>query len=155
MSHKTIELPMFFVAGISVRTINQDGHADKDIGGLWQKFTQEKLADKLEDKEGEELYCVYTNYEGDHTGYYTAILGCKVTSIEYLPDGFVGKAIAAGKYNVYTPEGKFPANIAATWRHIWATAEDRIYTADFDVYDVAGKNFEDIQSKVYVAVDQA
>jgi hypothetical protein len=74
MSHKTIELPMFFVAGISVRTINQDGHADKDIGGLWQKFTQEKLADKLEDKEGEELYCVYTNYEGDHTGYYTAIL---------------------------------------------------------------------------------
>jgi predicted transcriptional regulator YdeE len=153
MDYKTVELPMFFVAGISVRTINKDGHADKDIGGLWQKFTQENLAEKLEDKEGSELYCVYTDYEGDHTNYYTAILGCKVSSIEYLPEGFTGKAIPASSYQIYTPEGKFPANIAATWQHIWATAEGRLYTADFDVYDVAGKSFEDIQSKVYVAVD--
>lgn len=153
MNFETVELPMFFVAGISVRTINKEGHADKDIGGLWQRFTQENLADKLEDKEGSELYCVYTDYESGHTDYYTAILGCKVSSIAYLPEGFTGKAIPASKYHVYTPEGKFPANIAATWQHIWATAEERIYTADFDKYDVAGKSFEDIESKVYVAVD--
>ena len=152
MDYKTVELPMFFVAGISLRTINVDGHAEIDIGGLWQKFMQENLAKKLEGKEGSELYCVYTDYDGDHTNYYTAILGYKVSSIEYLPEGFTGKAIPASTYHVYTPEGKFPANIAAIWQHIWATAEGRLYTADFDIYDVAGKSFDDIQSNVYVAV---
>jgi predicted transcriptional regulator YdeE len=31
--------------------------------------------------------------ESDHNDFYTAILGCKTTSIEYLPEGFTGKAI--------------------------------------------------------------
>jgi len=153
MSVETVEFPMFFVAGLSVRTINKNGKASADIGNLWQRFTRENLTEKLEDREGNELYCVYTDYESDHTDYYTAILGCKVTSIEYLPEGFTGKAIPAGKYNVYTPQGKFPENIAVTWQHIWDTAQGRIYTADFDVYDVAGKSFEEIEPKVYVAID--
>jgi len=153
MNHETENLPMFFVAGISVRTINKDGQADKDIGSLWQTFTQGNMADKLEDKEGNEIYCVYTDYESDYNDYYTAILGCKVSSIEYLPEGFTGKAIPAGKYKVFTPQGKFPASIAETWQHIWQADINRTYTADFDVYDTAGKNFEDIESKVYVAAD--
>lgn len=152
MTIETQELPMFFIAGIAIRTINKEGHADKDIGGLWQRFTSENLAEKLAEKEGSELYCVYTEYAGDHTDYYTAILGCKVASIAYLPDGFTGKAIPAGKYKVYTPEGDFPASVAATWQHIWNTAQARLYTADFDVYDVGGKDFNQIGAKVYVAV---
>src|SRR4051812_3983862 len=112
-------LPMFFVAGLSVRTINKDGQASNDIGGLWQTFTKGNMADKLGYKEGNEIYCVYTDYESDHTGFYTAILGCKVSAIEHLPEGFAAKAIPAGKYIVFTPRGKFPASITATWRYIW------------------------------------
>jgi predicted transcriptional regulator YdeE len=153
MNHEIENLPMFFVAGLSVRTINKDGQASNDIGGLWQTFTQGNMADKLEDKEGNEIYCVYTDYKSDHTDYYTAILGCKVSSIEYLPEGFTGKAVPADKYMVFTPQGKFPANIAATWQHIWQADINRKYTADFDVYDTVGKSFEDIESKVYVAID--
>jgi hypothetical protein len=41
--------------------------------------------------------------EDCHNDFYTAILGCKTTSIEYLPEGFTGKAIPAGKYAVFTP----------------------------------------------------
>lgn len=153
MNYETTNLPMFYVAGISIRTINKDGQAGQDIGALWQQFTQGSFADKLEDKEGSELYCVYTDYESDHNDYYTAILGCKVTSIEYLPEGFVGKAIPAAKYAVFTPAGKFPANIGETWQYIWQSDLQRTYTVDFDVYDTADKAFEDIEAKVYVAVD--
>ncbi|MCQ6957393.1 GyrI-like domain-containing protein [Mucilaginibacter aquariorum] len=153
MDHEIKDLPMFYVAGLSVRTINKNGQASRDIGSLWQTFTQNNMAEKLEDREGNELYCVYTDYESDHNDYYVAILGCKVSSIEYLPEGFTGKAIPASKYMVFTPVGKFPANIAATWQHIWQSGIERKYTADFDVYDVTGKAFEDIESKVYVAVD--
>lgn len=153
MDHEIENLPMFYIAGLSVRTINKDGQAANDIGSLWQRFTQENLAEKLEDREGNELYCVYTDYESDHNDYYTAILGCKTTSMEYLPEGFTGKAIPAGKYTLFTPVGKFPANIGETWQHIWQSDLQRTYTVDFDVYDTTDKAFEDIESKVYVAVD--
>jgi predicted transcriptional regulator YdeE len=153
MDNEIKDLPMFYVAGLAVRTINKGGQAAQDIGALWQKLTGANLAEKLEDKEGNELYCVYTDYESDHNDYYTAILGCKVSSIEYLPEGFTGKAIPASKYAVFTPVGKFPANIGETWQHIWQSPILRKYTADFDVYDITDKSFEDIKSKVYVAVD--
>jgi predicted transcriptional regulator YdeE len=153
MDNEIKDLPMFYVAGLAVRTINKGGQAAQDIGALWQRFTEGNLAEKLEDKEGNELYCLYTDYESDHNDYYTAILGCKVSSIEYLPEGFTGKAIPASKYAVFTPVGKFPANIGETWQHIWKSPILRKYTADFDVYDITDKSFEDIKSKVYVAVD--
>ncbi|RYU91553.1 AraC family transcriptional regulator [Mucilaginibacter terrigena] len=152
MDNEIINLPMFYVAGLAVRTINKDGQAGRDVGGLWQKFTEGNMAEKLEEKEGNEVYCVYTDYESDHNDYYTAILGCKVSSIEYLPEGFTGKAIPAGKYKVFTPVGKFPESIGATWQHIWQSDIQRTYTADFDRYEMTGKAFEDIKSKVYVAV---
>jgi predicted transcriptional regulator YdeE len=54
---------------------------------------------------------------------------------------------------VFTPVGKFPANIGETWQHIWQSDLQRTYTADFDVYDTTDKAFEDIKSKLYAAVD--
>lgn len=153
MNYEVKNLSQFYVAGISIRTINKGGQAGQDIGALWQQFIQGNLADKLEEKEGAELYCVYTDYESDHNDYYTAILGCKVSSIEYLPEGFVGKAIAAGKYRVYAPEGKMPQSVGDAWQHIWQADINRTYTSDFDVYDTNNEQFEDIDVKVYVAVD--
>lgn len=153
MKIETIKLPAFFIAGIAIRTINKDGRAAKDIGHLWQRFTEENLAEKLDEREGTEVYCVYTAYEGDHNDYYTAILGCKVSAIAYLPDGFTGKAIPASTYNVYTGDGEFPASVANAWQYIWANVSQRLYSADFDVYDMVGKSFEQIESKVYLAVD--
>ncbi|MBD1394772.1 GyrI-like domain-containing protein [Mucilaginibacter glaciei] len=152
MQNETEYLPMFFVAGLAVRTLNKDGQAGKDIGQLWQKLMQPAIADKLHKKEGNEVYCVYTDYESDHTDYYTAILGYKVSSIAYLPEGFIGKAIPASKYEVFTADGEFPANIGATWQHIWQSNLNRTYTADFDVYQLKEK-FEDTEFKIYVAVD--
>ena len=150
--HHEQTLPMFFVAGLSVRTINKDGRAAADIGALWQKLTDGNLGDKLEDKESNELYCIYTDYESDHTDYYTAILGYKVASIEYLPEGFIGKAVPASKYAVFTSEGEFPANIATTWQQIWQSDLQRKYTADFDVYTL-NERFEDTDFEIYVAID--
>jgi predicted transcriptional regulator YdeE len=72
MNQEVVELPMFFIAGLAVRTINKDGQADKDIGNLWQTFTANNMADLLEERESNELYCVYTDYESDHNDYYTA-----------------------------------------------------------------------------------
>jgi predicted transcriptional regulator YdeE len=152
MENKIITLPAFYVAGLSVRTTNANSQAEKDIGALWQAFTQQNIAVKLSNKLSNELYCVYTDYQTDHTGPYTAILGYKVSSIDNLPEGITGVSIAKSNYLVFTPEGAFPASLGNAWQYIWQADIDRKYTADFDIYHLEGDGFANIRSEIYVAV---
>lgn len=152
MNFSTKSLEDFQLTGISVWTTNQNSQSDKDIGSLWQKFTEGNLAAQIADKVSDDIYCIYTEYESDHTGFYTAILGCKVSAGSVTPQGFVRIDIPAGHYQVYKPEGKFPDNVANTWRQIWQTAIDRKYTADFDLYKAGAKSFEETEVEIYLAV---
>ena len=146
-----LELPAFFVAGISVRTIN-NGQAGKDIKELWDRFFGENILLKIENKVSGDIYNVYTDYENDHTGYYTAVLGCKVSSLEGLPDGLTGITVPESKYNVYSLSGKCPHNVLDAWAEIWKSSADRKYTADFDVYTPNYNSFEDSAVKIYVGL---
>lgn len=142
----------FYLTGIWVRTTNQDGQSQKDIGGLWTRFTTGNLIQQIEDRLSGDMYCVYTDYETDHTGPYTAILGCKVSSLDNVPEGFTGITILPGKYQVYYLEGEFPANIGAAWQQIWASDIDRKYTSDYDFYKADPKSFEETEARIYLAI---
>jgi predicted transcriptional regulator YdeE len=143
----------FYLTGIAVRTINKKGQSQKDIGGLWTRFMSEGLLEQIDNKTSDDIYCVYTNFETNHTGFYTAVLGCKVNSPDHVPDGFTGITIPAGKYQVYFLEGKFPDNVGTAWQEIWNTDTDRAYTADFDWYGSNAKRFEETEVKIYLAVN--
>ena len=142
----------FYLTGISVRTTNQNGQSQIDIGGLWTKFTTENLITQIKDRTSDDLYCVYTDYETDHTGPYTAILGCKVSSLDNVPDGFIRITVPADEYLVYYLEGQFPANIGKAWQQIWASDIARKYTADYDFYKANPKSFEETEARIYLAV---
>jgi predicted transcriptional regulator YdeE len=144
--------PGFFVTGLSVRTTNQDGRSQKDIGDLWTRFTTGSLAQQIEGKLSEDIYCVYTDYESDHTGLYTAVLGCRVDNAGSVSGGFFAALIPAGNYRVYKPQGKFPESVSNTWKQIWRTATDRKYSADFDRYKAGAKSFEETEVDVYLAI---
>jgi predicted transcriptional regulator YdeE len=146
------DLKGFYLTGISVRTTNQNGQSQKDIGALLTRFMSEGLLQQIDGRLSDDIYCVYTDYETDHTGFYTAVLGCKVISLNHIPDGFTGIAIPAGKYQVYFLEGKFPDNFGAAWQEIWNSGIDRAYTADFDLYSTNPKSFEETEAKIYLAV---
>lgn len=88
----------------------------------------------IPNKESNDVYCVYTDYETDHTGEYTAVLGCKVNSITNINNNFTAVAISAGKYQVYSLKNKLSEVISAAWQQIWASDINRKYTADFDLY---------------------
>ena len=126
----------FFVAGIAVRTTNQAGKAIKDIGDLWTTFTSENIQAKISAKYSDEVYCVYTDYETDHTGWYTAVLGCRVTEAGH--NGMFVALVPSGDYLQYKPEGKLPDVVAETWIQIWDESEGRRYIADYDVYKTDG-----------------
>jgi predicted transcriptional regulator YdeE len=147
-----IEQPAFYLTGISVRTTNRDGQSQKDIGGLWAMMMKDNLLQKIEGKASDDTYCVYTDYETDYTGFYTTALGCRVTSLAHMPEGFTGLTIPAGKYQVYYLAGKFPENVHAAWQEIWNSKVHRKYTADFDLYTANPKSFEETEVKIYLAI---
>jgi len=142
----------FYVTGISLRTTNQNGQSQIDIVNLWTKFMQENLLQQIETRVSDDIYCVYTDYETDHTGFYTAILGCKVNSSGNVFEGFVSIIIQPGNYQVYYLEGEFPANVGEAWAQIWNSTVDRKYTADFDLYSANAKSFEETEVKIYLAL---
>jgi predicted transcriptional regulator YdeE len=147
-----VNLPEFFVAGIAVNTINQDGRSEKDIGDLWTRFTTENMAQEIDGKVSDDIYCVYTDYESDHTGWYTAVLGCRVDNADNLPGSFFTALIPSGDYHIYIPQGKFPESVASAWRQIWQTPIDRKYSADYDRYKAGARSFEETEVEVYLAV---
>ena len=144
-----INSPGIFVAGIAVRTTNQDERSQQDIGNLWTKFMTENIAGQIEAKLSDDIYCVYTDYENDHNGWYTAILGCQIAAPDDS-EGMFTALIPKGSYRVYKPEGKFQCCVADTWRQIWEDESPRSYIADYDLYKAGAESFEKTKTEVYV-----
>ena len=144
-----INCPGIFVTGIAVRTTNQDGKSQIDIGNLWTKFMSENVISQIEARLSDDVYCVYTDYESDHTGWYTAVLGCRITSPNDS-DGMFTALIPKGSYRVYKPEGAFPQCMANIWQAIWNDCSPRSYIADYDLYKAGAESFETTKTEIYV-----
>jgi predicted transcriptional regulator YdeE len=142
----------FQVIGLAVRTTNENGQAAKDIPLLWQQFMAEGIADKIPAKKGATLYCIYTDYEKDHTRPYTTILGCQVSSLESIPEGMVGKMITGGNYSLHTAKGNIlQGMVFDAWVKIWNSNSPRVYTADFEVYGPKAADPEQAEVDIFIA----
>jgi predicted transcriptional regulator YdeE len=143
----------FHIIGIFVRTTNVNNKSLKDIGELFGKFMGQNNPEKIPNKISGDIYCVYTDYESDYNGPYTAIVGCKVSSLKDIPSGMIGKTIPDSKYQVYKSTGKLSISLAKTWEGIWNTDINRRYSADFDIYGEKAADFENAEVDTYVAVN--
>lgn len=152
MNYTTRDLEQFFVVGIAVKTTNQNGQAQNDIGELWQRFFSANIINQIHNKVDEDLYCVYTDYESDASGAYTTILGCRVTTLENIPEGLVGKTIPKATFRLYTSKGKLPDSVLATWEYIWKAPIKRSYLADFDVYGQKSQDPNNAEVETYISV---
>ena len=153
MNYETKTLSQFYVIGISIRTTNQNDQSQKDIGDLWGKYMSEGIASEIPNKESEDTYCVYTDYESDANGKYSTVLGCKVKSLDSIPTGMVGITVPQSSYRVYTSTGKLPDCVVATWMDIWKMDIKRKYAADFDVYGAKAQDPANAEVKTYLSVN--
>ncbi|MET0945707.1 MAG: effector binding domain-containing protein, partial [Flavobacterium sp.] len=129
-----MDIQKFSIIGISVRTTNENGQSGTDIPALWNKFMEEGIAEKIPNKIDNALYCVYTEYEKDHTKPYTTILGCLVSSLDFIPEGMTGKTIEKAVYEKFTAKGNLQENIVFNeWLKIWNSDLDRSFTSDFEI----------------------
>lgn len=153
MEYTEIELGRFIVVGVSVRTINKDGQALKDIGNLFNRFFSEQIIATIPNKLSEDVYCIYTDYESDFQGAYTTIIGCKVSDAKNLSEGLISKEIPKCVYREYSARGEIHECVGKIWTHIWDSSDiDRAYLADFDVYGEEARNPNDAKVKTYLSV---
>jgi predicted transcriptional regulator YdeE len=151
MNNQKIE--KFCVIGISIRTTNENGQAGIDIPTLWNKFMTEGILQQIPNKIEDSIYCIYTEYEKDYTKPYTTILGCKVESLEIIPNGMIGKTFEEATYVKHTAKGNLINGVVFNeWTKIWNSELDRTYIADFEVYAEKAQNPENAEVDIFVAI---
>lgn len=150
-SNTTIQA--FNIIGIAVRTTNQNNQAMQDLGMLWTTFFKENIPAKITNAISSELFSIYTDYESDHTGPYTAILGVKVSDLDSIPEGMVGRTFEGGEYTVFTAKGNMPQAIGEKWMEIWQQGDGlaRAFTADFEIHTEKAQQGDQSEVDIYIA----
>ena len=143
----------FHVIGISVRTTNAAQSTTQAIEKLWGRWWNEEIQKQIPNSISSDIYALYTDYESDFNGAYTLIIGVPVSSLETIPEGFVGITVEKDQYKKYTSKGKMPEAVLNTWMEIWQSPDlNREYRVDFTVH--GKKYFDGDQAEVetYISV---
>lgn len=148
-------LTSFKVSGISTRTTNQQGKAAKDIPALWQEFMEGHISEMLPGKLDQDVYCVYTDYEGDHNLPYTVVIGHKVNPDETVPKGLNSVFVQKSNYVKKTAKGDLTKGAAVidAWMEIWNSDIPRSYTSDFEVYGDKSMDPSNAEVDIFVAIE--
>ena len=147
------QIKKFHVIGIALRTTNENGQSVQDIPALWNRFMREGILDQIPNKINNTLYCIYTDYEKDHTKPYTTILGCKVSNLDQIPYGLVGKTFEEQTYIKRIAKGNLMQGIVyEEWTKIWNADLNRAFTSDFEVYDERTQNPENAEVDIFISV---
>lgn len=152
MQPKLVELQPFTLSGISIRTSNseQSQTLKKNIGDLWGDFFGQDLANKIPNKLPDSpIYGVYSAYESDANGPFTATVAVSVTA---GASAFDTIEVGGGRYLVFEAQGDIPQAVIEAWGRIWpffVTSKEwkRRYDVDFEVY----RNTDVVE--IYIAVE--
>jgi predicted transcriptional regulator YdeE len=152
IKHQIRQLDAFKLVGISVKTTNENNQAKTDIQNLWTRFFDEKIISKIANRVNDEVFALYTDYEGDFMKPYLAMIGCKVSLVQSIPVGLTCKEVPATKFAVVEVQGEYPASLIETWQTIWRSNIDRAYTFDFEHYPVPFDAKTNTNFSIYVAL---
>lgn len=153
MDNQIIE--KFYVVGISIRTTNKDGQSAQDIEMLWNRFWETNVSERVTNKVHDAIYAVYTDYETDHTGPYSTIVGYAVSSLHHIPEGMIGLTIETTNYQKIVSKGKMPEAVFNTWLSIWADqklSNQRTYKADFTVHGEKYHDGENAEVETFLSI---
>ncbi len=137
----------FIAVGIHVRTSNAlESRPDTArIPQLWQRYFQETVGTMIPHKKPTSPPMgLYTNFESDHSGEYTLVIGHEVERAEgTLPDGMQMVEVRPTKYLVFLVKGNPPASVKLTWEEIGKFFDgnkefQRTCATDFEIYQADG-----------------
>lgn len=150
-----IKIEPFQLIGIGIRTTNKNNQANSEIAELWQRFMRDNILEKIPNKIDNTIYSLYTDYEGDYTKPYTAVLGSIVKNLSDIPEGMVGKSFEGGNYVKTIAKGDLMDGLIVNhWSKIWEMPLERAFTADFEVFGEKAQNPSNAEVDFYVAIKE-
>lgn len=133
------------VVGFAVRTTNADelDQARAKLPVLWQRAGAPGAFAHVPNRVGENLYAVLTDYESDHHGAYTQIVGTAVRTVPRLPEGMVAVRVPAARTIKVEARGPMPQALVEAWQQVWKHTESggtpaRAFTTDVEVHHPGG-----------------
>lgn len=120
------------ISGLKTLSLNLT-HADQSlhIAHAWKRFFELNLANTGN------IFGVYTDY--DQNMNYSMIIGSEFKNNDAYLSGLIDFVIPAGKYAVFTVEGKMSESISKFWGDLWTNINnfpfERTFRADFELYD--------------------
>lgn len=153
MEHDVIEGPALTLVAVQARI--EPDRAMEQIGALWGRFMAEGLLRRIPDRPDDHtIVAAYTDYESDHTGEYTLLLGAPTRDTAEPPDGMVRRTFAAQTYARIQATGPIPQVVQQTWQSVYTSPLPRAFTADFERYDVRNMG-EHAQLELHLALRSA
>ena len=144
-----VEIDSFDVVGISIVTDNQK--ATQDINALWEKFFKDSVGQFVPDKANDNIYAVYSDYQGNHEAPYRLTIGYRVKgSKTQIPGSMYRISVPDQRYAVMSAAGKQPDALIETWTAIWSGDLPRSFKTDFELY--GPRFFEDGINEVLIHI---
>lgn len=137
MKNELVSVPKdLVIVGLAIRT--SPATAGADIATAWQRFMSEGTAQRVErDPADAGLYAVYCDYQSDHDGPYSMVLGMAVDAKAPVPAGLRRVRVPAGPYAHFVASGDAGKAVWELWSHVngvWEKPGTRRYIADFERY---------------------
>lgn len=152
MDYMTVELPEFLFLGISAR-VSSPG-AEIEIGRLWERFTAEKVTDKIPEWTEGIVMSLYTDYADRSNSSYTVYVGARVRDIKQVPEGLELVTVPAQKYAQFLVRGKMPEAVSEAWQQINAKGLPRAFGTDYDIYGPKSQNDEISEVEIFVSLSE-
>ncbi|MGW5160262.1 GyrI-like domain-containing protein [Nonomuraea wenchangensis] len=140
-----IERAELTVVGWVVRTSNAEemDPSRARLPALWQRAGAPGVFAHVPGRIDENLYAVLTDYESDHNGAYTQIVGVGVRTAPRLPEGMVAVRVPAGPALLVEARGQLPQALTEAWQRVWKQTESggvspRAFTTDVEVHHPDG-----------------
>jgi predicted transcriptional regulator YdeE len=133
----------FLVVGLRTRTTNRIEAVPEmaRISPLWRKFYADKVSEQIPFRlaGAPEVVAVYFDYESDHRGQYSLIVGHKVSSLDNAPQDMGGVLVRGGRYLRFPVEGPMPTALVEAWKGIWKFFDltheyERAYATDYEIH---------------------
>ncbi len=155
------QLPEIKLVGITVRTSNDIEWSPEGgkIPGLIQRYFIDSVAEQIPHRNNPgRMFCAYYDYESDHKGEYTFLVGEEVTDFDGIPDGYAKHTIKPQTYVKFTSDpGPMPDVVKNMWWHIWQGGTEklggeRLFHADFEIYDERAADPTNTILDIYIGI---
>lgn len=151
MNYELVQLEEKTVAGLRIRTSNNDPNMNKNIGDNWKRFYEDGIYQSIPNKKNDNSIGLYMNYESDVNGAYDAMVCCEIQDLSNLPEFVQSDTIPAGKYAKFIIHGDVQKAVAEFWMKLWSMDLDRKYSCDFEEYQ-SGSDMNNAEIHVYISL---